>query len=76
MIHLIDGEWHQTTVQSNTLAFATQTLPRNVELSRGEGPMSQLLGGLGATLLVRMDVVKDAQLALHMPRPSSALGPA
>jgi hypothetical protein len=60
-------------VQSNTLAFAQQAFPRNVHLSRGGGPMSQLLDGLGASALVRMDVVKDAQLALSMPRPLDAL---
>jgi len=67
MVHLIDGTWHQTTVQSNTLVYAQQAFPRHVRLSRGEGPMSQLLDGLGASTLVRMDVVKDAQLVLHMP---------
>ncbi|GAB3380158.1 acetoacetate decarboxylase family protein [Lysobacter fragariae] len=73
MVHLIDGTWHQTTVQSNTLAFAQQMLPKDVILSRHGGPMSQLLDGLGASTLVRMDVVKDAQLVLNMPRPLKAL---
>jgi hypothetical protein len=73
MVHLIDGAWHQTTVQSNTLAVAQQVLPKDVVLSRHGGPMSQLLDGLGASTLVRMDVVKDAQLVLNMPRPLKAL---
>ena len=72
MIHLIDGAWHQTLVQSNTLAFARQSFPRNVSLSRSGGPMSQLLDGLGAATLIRLDVVKDAQLVLSMPRPLRA----
>ena len=73
MIHLVDGTWHQTTVQSNTLAFAQRMLPKGVAISRHGGPISQLLGGLGASTLVRMDVVKDAQLVLNMPRPLKAL---
>ena len=72
MIHLIDGTWNQTAVQSNTLTFAQQSFPRNVRLSRNGGPMSQLLDGLGASTLVRLDVVKDAQLVLNMPRPLRA----
>lgn len=73
MIHLIDGAWHQTTVQSNTLAFAQRMLPKDVALARHGGPMSQLLDGLGASRLLRMDVVQDAQLVLNMPRPLRAL---
>lgn len=73
MVHLIDGMWHQTTVQSNTLAYAQRMLPKDVALSRHGGPMSQLLDGLGAATLVRMDAVKDAQLVLNMPRPLKAL---
>ena len=68
MIHLIDGEWHQTSVQSNTLSFAQRLFPRDVKLVRSGGPMSQLLDGLGARTIVRFDVVKDAQLVLNMPR--------
>lgn len=73
MVHLLDGRWHQTTVQSNTLAFAQQMLPKDVALSRHGGPMSQLLDGLGASTLLRMDVVQDAQLVLNMPRPLRVL---
>ncbi|MFB9262820.1 acetoacetate decarboxylase [Bradyrhizobium erythrophlei] len=67
MISLIDGEWHQTSVQSNTLSFAERLFPRNVKLLRSGGPMSQLLDGLGASTILRLDVVKDAQLVLNMP---------
>lgn len=67
-IHLVDGQWSQTTVVSNILAFAQQRRPKHVQLTRHGGPMSQLLDGLGATRIVAMDVVKDAQLALFMPR--------
>ena len=67
LINLADGEWYQTSVQSNTLSFAQRLFPRNIKLSRSGGPMSQLLDGLGASTIVRLDVVKDAQLVLNMP---------
>jgi hypothetical protein len=67
MVHVIDGEWHQTSVQTNTLSFAQRVLPRNVKLVRGGGPLSQLLDGLGVSTIVRFDVVKDAQVVLNLP---------
>jgi hypothetical protein len=72
-LNLIDGRWHQTVVQWNMLSFAQTLLPKGVELTRAGGPMSQLLDGLGARKVLRMDVVKDAQLVLNMPRPVAAL---
>lgn len=69
MINRVDGEWHQTTVQTNTLSFAQRLFPRNVTLLRSGGPLSQLLDGLGASALVRLDVVKDAQIVLNLPVP-------
>lgn len=69
MIHLVDGRWHQTSVQSNTLSFAQRTLPRDVTLTRHGGPLSDLLDGLGASRILSLDVTRDAQLALHLPRP-------
>lgn len=67
MVHQVDGRWHTTTVQSNTLAFAERTLPRDVALTRHGGPMSDLLEGLGASSILRLDLVRDAQLVLNMP---------
>lgn len=67
MIHQVDGVWHQTSVQSNTLSFAQQLFPKGVKLERHVGPLSQLLDGLGAAKILRLDVVKDAQLVLNMP---------
>ncbi|PCE24741.1 acetoacetate decarboxylase family protein [Burkholderia ubonensis] len=72
MINLIDGEWHQTSVQTNTLSFAQRLLPRDVRLVRHGGPLSQLLDGLGASTMLRLDVVKDAQLVLNLPTPLKA----
>jgi hypothetical protein len=67
MVHVVDGEWHQTSVQTNTLSVAQRILPRNVKLVRSGGPLSQLLDELGASTIVRFDVVKDAQVVLNLP---------
>lgn len=73
MFHQVDGQWHQTSVQSNTLAFGQKLFPKNVELVRSGGPLSKLLDDLGASKILRLDVVKDAQLALNMPIPLTSL---
>ena len=68
-IGLVDGEWRQTSFQTNPIEFAQALFPRDVKLNRAGGPISQLLGGLGAGRIARLDVVKDAQMVLYMPRP-------
>lgn len=68
MVHLVDGRWHQTSVQSNTLAFARRTLPRDVTLTRHGGPLSDLLDGLGASRILSLEVTRDVQLVLNLPR--------
>lgn len=78
MIHQIDGQRHQTPVQtnafvqSNALSFAQPLLPRGVSITKQGGPVSGLADGLGAEKLLRLDVVKDAQLVLRMPVKLSA----
>ncbi|OUY06848.1 acetoacetate decarboxylase family protein [Acinetobacter populi] len=74
MFNLVDGQWHSTSVESNTLAFGQQLFPRNVQLVRNGGPITKLLDELGAGKVLRLDVVKDAQLALNMPIPLESLG--
>lgn len=74
MFNLVDGQWHSTSVESNTLAFGQQLFPRNVQLVRNGGPITNLLDALGAGKVLRLDVVKDAQLALNMPIPLKSLG--
>ena len=69
MLHVVDDVWHQTLVESNTLSFAQKLLPRKVKLVRHGGPLSQLLDELGASTILRLDVVKDAQVVLNLPRP-------
>nr|WVH32703.1 acetoacetate decarboxylase [Trichoderma asperellum] len=66
-INKIDGKWHQVTVQMNPLLAAQCLLPRNVGLTRGEGPLSKLLNELQVSTILRMDILKDAQMALNMP---------
>ncbi|MEE3752622.1 acetoacetate decarboxylase family protein [Mycobacterium intracellulare] len=74
MVHLVDGQWRQTSVQSNTLSFAQRSFPRDVTLTRHGGPLSDLLDGLGASTILRLEVTKDAQLVLNLPRPLEAFG--
>lgn len=69
MVHRIDGAWHQTSVKANILRFAEKLFPGNVQLQRHGGPLSELLDGLGARKILRLDVVKDAQLVLNLPIP-------
>lgn len=73
MYQLVDGKWHSTSVESNTLAFGQKLFPKNVQLVRSGGPLTKLLDDLGANKILRLDVVKDAQLALNMPVPFPAL---
>ncbi|QHH95337.1 acetoacetate decarboxylase [Acinetobacter gyllenbergii] len=67
MLHLVDGKWHQTQVQSNLLSFGQRLLPRKIKLARHGGPLSQLLDELGASKILRLDVIQDAQVILHLP---------
>ncbi|BEM58775.1 acetoacetate decarboxylase [Serratia marcescens] len=69
MLHQIDGRWHRTVVQSNTLSFAQRRYPRDVTLTRHGGPLSALLNGIGASRVLQLDVMRDAQMVLNMPAP-------
>lgn len=68
-INKIDGKWYQVTVQANPLLAAQCLFPGNVKLSRNTGPLSKLLDGLNVSTILRMDVIKDAQMVLNMPTP-------
>jgi len=67
MLHVVDGKWHQTEVQSNILSFAQKLFPKNVELQKHDGPLTKLLNELGASKILRLDVVEDAQVVLNLP---------
>lgn len=72
MVHRVDGQWMQTRVETNTLSFAQRLLPRGVRLQRQGGPLSRLLDELGASRMLRLDVVQDAQIVLNLPAPLPA----
>lgn len=74
MVHLVDGQWNQTSVQSNTLSFAQRSFLRDVTLTRHGGPLSDLLDGLGASRILSLEITKDVQLVLNLPRPLKAFG--
>ncbi len=40
MLHVVDGKWHQTEVESNILSFAQKLFPKNVQLEKNEGPLT------------------------------------
>ncbi|KAE8140815.1 hypothetical protein BDV38DRAFT_239444 [Aspergillus pseudotamarii] len=71
-INKIDGKWYQVTVQTNPLLAAQSLLPGNVTLSRSDGPLSKLLNELSVSTILRMDIIKDAQMVLNMPTPLKA----
>lgn len=72
MVHQVDGAWHETLVQTNVLRFGQRLFPRKATLLKHGGPLSKLLDELGAGKILRLDVVKDAQVVLNLPAPSTA----
>ncbi|MGW4273675.1 acetoacetate decarboxylase family protein [Streptomyces seoulensis] len=67
----VDGAWHSTLSQTNVLSAGTALVPRAAELHVGEGRMADDLRSLRPIRQVRLDVVTEGQLALHMPVPTS-----
>ncbi|MBE2170826.1 acetoacetate decarboxylase [Acinetobacter oleivorans] len=67
MLHVVDGKWHQTEVQSNILSFAQKLFPKEVRLVKNEGPLTKLLNELRASKILRLDVIEDAQVVLNLP---------
>ncbi|SEO18897.1 acetoacetate decarboxylase family protein [Acinetobacter sp. yr461] len=67
MLHVVDGKWHQTEVQSNILSFAQKLFPKKIQLEKNEGPLTNLLNELGASKILRLDVIEDAQVVLNLP---------
>ncbi len=72
-IGLVDGEWRQTVFQTNPLEITRMMWPRDVKITRSGGPIAQLLNGLGAGKILRLDVIKEAQMVLYLPRPLQTL---
>ena len=71
MVHRVDGEWHRSVLESNTLSYAEAVLPCGVKLQRAGGPLSQWLDRLGAATVLRLEVVREGQLVLHLPVPAA-----
>lgn len=67
----IKGAWHSTLSQTNQLAAGSARMPRNVDLELGKGQLSDDLRSLKAIRPLRLDVVTEGQLALHLPAPFS-----
>lgn len=67
----INGAWHSTLSQTNALSSGSTSFPRDVDLKLGRGRMSDDLRSLKPTRPVRLDVLAEGQLALHLPVPYS-----
>ncbi|AVI00227.1 acetoacetate decarboxylase (plasmid) [Streptomyces sp. WAC00288] len=61
------GGWHTTFSQTNALSAGTQMFPRDLELTLGEGRLSDDIRSLRPVRNLRLDVMVSGQLALHMP---------
>lgn len=66
-----DGAWYSTLSRTNVLSSGTVRVPRDVTLQVGEGRMADDLRSLRPIRTVRLDVMTEGQLALHMPVPTS-----
>ena len=67
MLHVVDGKWHQLKLSPTFFSFAQKLFPKNVQLEKNEGPLTTLLNELGASKILRLDVVEDAQVVLNLP---------
>jgi hypothetical protein len=67
----IDDTWHSTFSQTNVLATGSVRVPRRVGLQVGQGRLAEDLRSLRPIGTVALDVTTEAQLALHMPVPTS-----
>ncbi|MGB4780252.1 acetoacetate decarboxylase family protein [Microbacterium sp.] len=67
----IGGNWHSTLNQTHALAAGSRMLPRDVELRLGSGRLSDDIRSVAPRRILRLDVTSKAQIALHMPVPTS-----
>lgn len=67
----LNGGWNATLSQTNNLASGSSLLPRDVSLELGTGRLSDDVRSLKPIKLLRLDVVTEAQNALHIPVPVS-----
>lgn len=67
----INDAWHSTLSQTNILAAGSALAPRDVSLQLGEGRVSDDVRSLAPIRNLRLDVMTEGQIALHMPAPFS-----
>lgn len=67
----INGGWHSTLSQTNALSAGSTVFPRDMDLQLGQGRMTDDLRSLTPIRTLRLDVITEGQLALHMPVPYS-----
>lgn len=67
----MNDAWHATRSEVNMLSAGSALLPRTVDLDLGHGRLSEDLRSLRPITTLRIDVMTEGQLALHMPVPTS-----
>lgn len=67
----IEGAWHSVLSQTNALVSGGTRFPRRVDLQLGQGRMADDLRSLRPIRSIQLDVMTEAQIALHMPVPTS-----
>jgi len=67
LLSTIDGVWHESLTESHSLSWGQSILPRGIHLSRGSGPLSSLLEKLAVSKVLRLEVIREGQIALHLP---------
>ncbi|WP_067673226.1 acetoacetate decarboxylase family protein [Nocardia miyunensis] len=67
----MDDAWHSTKSEINMLSGGSALLPRNIDLELGHGRLAEDLRSLNPIRTLRLDVMTEGQLALHMPVPTS-----
>ncbi|WP_055477263.1 acetoacetate decarboxylase family protein [Gordonia sp. HS-NH1] len=67
----LEGAWHATLSQTNTLSAGSKLLPRDVNLELGSGRLADDVRSLAPIKPLRLDVATDCQNALHIPVPVS-----
>ncbi|AFR49182.1 acetoacetate decarboxylase family protein [Gordonia sp. KTR9] len=67
----LEGAWHATLSQTNTLSAGSKLLPRDVNLELGSGRLADDVRSLAPIKPLRLDVATECQNALHIPVPVS-----
>lgn len=67
----LNGGWHATLSQTNTLAAGSQRLPREMPLQLGTGRLADDVRSLQPIRPLRFEVSTESQNALHIPVPVS-----